>query len=155
MESACQSNEREFEICPQVRVAEKLREVVRSGDLGQLDVVDEEGYVRGQSVAVGRVRVAPWPASLSSQMRPPIISTSSLATAKPSPVPPYFRLAELSACSKALKMRSRRSAGMPIPVSATEKCSVLPGPPSSGSPGWTDGDGVARAVRIVAPRRAR
>ncbi len=41
--------------------------------------------------------------------------------ARPSPVPPYLRVVEPSACSNGSKIARRFSAGMPIPVSATEK----------------------------------
>ena len=40
---------------------------------------------------------------------------------RPSPVPPYLRVVVLSACSKARKIRSRPSGGMPMPVSVTMK----------------------------------
>ena len=40
----------------------------------------------------------------------------------PSPVPPYFRVVEVSACVKGAKMTSHLSAGTPIPVSETVKC---------------------------------
>ena len=40
--------------------------------------------------------VLPWPASLTTQMRPPIRLTSCAEIANPSPVPPYLRVVELS-----------------------------------------------------------
>jgi hypothetical protein len=38
--------------------------------------------------------------SLSIPIRPPIASTSCIEIANPKPLPPYFRLVELSACEK-------------------------------------------------------
>ena len=63
----------------------------------------------------------PWPAWLSSHSRPPISFTSWEQIARPSPVPPYFRVIERSACSKASKITCCFSGGMPIPVSETAK----------------------------------
>jgi hypothetical protein len=42
----------------------------------------------------------------------------------PNPVPPNFRLVELSACEKALKSFSFWKLEMPIPVSLTEMANV-------------------------------
>ena len=42
--------------------------------------------------------------SLSTQMRPPISSTSCVEMVRPSPVPPYLRVVEPSACAKASKI---------------------------------------------------
>ena len=47
--------------------------------------------------------------------------------ARPSPVPPYLRLVEPSACWKASKMICCFSVEMPMPVSVTEKCHHLVG----------------------------
>ena len=44
---------------------------------------------------------------------------------KPSPVPPYLRVVEVSSCSKALKIVSCLSRAMPMPVSLTEKCRTM------------------------------
>src|SRR5262245_45863304 len=57
-------------------------------------------------------------------MRPFIIATSSMEMASPRPVPPKRRDMELSAWLKASKMISRRSTGIPGPVSRTEKCNM-------------------------------
>ena len=65
--------------------------------------------------------VLPRPSSLSTPMAPPIISASCLEIASPSPVPPYFRVVELSACENDSNSRARASGAMPIPVSATSK----------------------------------
>ena len=47
--------------------------------------------------------VLPRPTSLSSSMVPPIISTNLAEIARPSPVPPYLRVVEVSAWEKARK----------------------------------------------------
>src|SRR5262249_12556606 len=44
-----------------------------------------------------------------------------LGDREPRPVPPYFRVVDASTCSNGAKRVSSRSAGMPMPVSATEK----------------------------------
>ena len=46
----------------------------------------------------------PCPTSLSTQMRPPISSTSCDEIARPRPVPPYRRVVEASACTNAPKI---------------------------------------------------
>ncbi len=69
-------------------------------------------------------KVLPWPTSLSTQMRPPIIWTSCEQIARPRPVPPYLRVVEASAWAKASKISRCFSAGMPMPVSLTSKCRV-------------------------------
>ena len=48
--------------------------------------------------------VLPWPTSLSTQMRPPIRSTSCAEIVSPRPVPPYLRVVELSACANGSKI---------------------------------------------------
>ena len=65
--------------------------------------------------------VVPVPSSLSAHTLPPIISTRRWEIVSPSPVPPYFRVAEVSACEKASKMDCIFSLGIPTPVSETEK----------------------------------
>ena len=75
----------------------------------------------------------PFPGSLSTQIRPPISSTSSMVIASPRPVPPKRREVELSAWLKASKTSRCFSGGMPIPVSETSTCRVtLPSPSASG-----------------------
>jgi hypothetical protein len=44
-----------------------------------------------------------------------------LTIVSPSPLPPYFRVVEESACVNAPKIESALSRGIPIPVSLTEK----------------------------------
>ena len=50
---------------------------------------------------------------------PPCISTRDLLIANPSPSPPNCCVIELSACSKALKIRPCASGSIPIPLSFT------------------------------------
>ena len=80
----------------------------------------------GNAPAVGwawivKWNVDPWPRVLSTHILPPISSDRLLLIAKPSPVPPYCRVVEASTWLKDLKSRSSLSAGMPMPVSRTEK----------------------------------
>ncbi len=67
-------------------------------------------------------KVLPRPTSLSTQIRPPISATSWAEIAKPSPVPPYQRVIDPSACANGSKMTCCFSGGMPMPVSTTAKC---------------------------------
>ena len=62
-------------------------------------------------------KLDPFPGSDSTPISPPIISTSFLEMAKPSPVPPNFRVVVISACWKDSKRRPRCSGVSPIPVS--------------------------------------
>ena len=57
-------------------------------------------------------------------MLPPIISTSCLLIARPSPEPPCLRVVDPSACANSSKTRDCASALMPVPVSVTAKRSV-------------------------------
>jgi hypothetical protein len=68
--------------------------------------------------------VLPSPGWLSTQISPCIISTSRRQIARPSPVPPYLRAIELSACAKAPKIFCCVSAEIPTPVSLTANCST-------------------------------
>ena len=61
-------------------------------------------------------------AGLSTQMRPPIISTSCEAMVNPRPVPPYLRVVNDSACVNAANTAACRSLGIPMPVSLTATC---------------------------------
>ena len=61
--------------------------------------------VRGRTPsATVKRKVLPRPASLSTQIRPPIISTSLAEIARPRPVPPNRRVVEPSACSNGSKI---------------------------------------------------
>ena len=65
--------------------------------------------------------VEPFPTSLSMPISPPINSASCLEMESPRPVPPYLRVVEPSAWVNGVKMAARRSSGIPMPVSRTEK----------------------------------
>ncbi len=81
---------------------------------------------RGRDVAVPLLRravklnVLPLPGTLLTETCPPISSVSCLEMASPSPVPPYLRVVEASACSNAWNRRSICVSVMPMPVSLTE-----------------------------------
>ena len=82
--------------------------------------------VGSSAIASGSVnwKTLPAPTVLSTQIRPPIMPTSCREMARPRPVPPYFLAVEVSACEKAWKSLPICSCVNPMPVSATEKCSV-------------------------------
>ena len=63
--------------------------------------------------------VVPSPAWLSSQIFPPMRSTSSLQMDSPRPVPVKRRVVEASTCVKGAKIRFWSSSAMPMPVSRT------------------------------------
>src|SRR6266536_74882 len=73
-----------------------------------LDHQDElaHGGPAWASTRTGRVKqkVDPLPGSDSTQIRPPCISMMRLAMDKPRPVPPFFRVIELSACWNSSKI---------------------------------------------------
>ena len=64
--------------------------------------------------------VLPSCGALSSQMRPPISSTSVDEIVSPSPVPPKRRVVDPSACLNGSKIAFCLSAGMPMPLSLTK-----------------------------------
>ena len=74
--------------------------------------------------AIEKRNTLPRPGSLSTSMVPPRSSTRRLQIASPSPVPPKRRVVEASTWEKGWNRRMRLSAGMPIPLSWTEKCSM-------------------------------
>jgi hypothetical protein len=63
----------------------------------------------------------PW---LSTHMLPPINSAKRLLIARPSPVPPYFRVVLESACENDWNSRPMPCADRPMPVSRTAKVRV-------------------------------
>lgn len=71
--------------------------------------------------------VLPCPTVLCTQIRPPMSSTSRFEILRPSPVPPYWRVVEVSTCKNHSKIALCFSVGIPIPVSRTEKCSTASG----------------------------
>ena len=66
-------------------------------------------------------KLEPCPGMLSTPMRPSIISTSRLAIARPSPVPPYCRVVDPSPWTNDSKIFSRTCGFTPMPVSRTSK----------------------------------
>ena len=64
-------------------------------------------------------KVEPAPTVLSAHIPPPIRSASRLLMARPSPVPPYFRVIEASTCVNESNSTSIASGPIPIPVSTT------------------------------------
>ena len=88
----------------------------RSGAGGAGGGVASEGIDVGSARIVKR-KVEPEPNSLSTRMSPPISWDRRWQMASPRPVPPYLRVVDESTWLKALKRRSMRSGGMPMPVS--------------------------------------
>ena len=73
------------------------------------------------SIRAGRrmVKVEPLPSSLWTAISPPIIWQKRRLIASPSPVPPYLRVVEGSACTNSWNKRPTCSGDIPMPVSAT------------------------------------
>ncbi len=69
-------------------------------------------------------KTVPRPGSLSTSMLPPMNSTSLLEMLRPSPVPPYFLVIELSACENAANILPILCVFNPIPVSKTRNLSL-------------------------------
>src|ERR1019366_2763040 len=69
-------------------------------------------------------KVDPRPSWLSTPMAPPIIPTSCLQIARPSPVPPYLRVVDASAWTNGENSVATWSGRMPIPVSVMAKRTV-------------------------------
>ncbi len=67
------------------------------------------------------VKVDPLPGALSTVTSPPIIWQKRRVIASPSPVPPYLRVVDASACENGWKSRPSCSEVMPMPVSLTRK----------------------------------
>src|SRR5262249_20909184 len=65
-------------------------------------------------------KVEPRLSADSTQIRPPCISTMRFAIARPRPVPPFFRVVELSACWNSSKIFAWSASEIPGPVSATD-----------------------------------
>ena len=80
------------------------------------------GSVNGEA---GREdELEPSPGVLSTQIRPPISSTSRLQMVRPSPVPPYLRVVEPSAWRERLEQPAACSGVMPMPVSRTREAQL-------------------------------
>ncbi len=100
-----------------------------------------------------KVKVLPTPASLSSQICPPINSTSRRLIVSPRPVPPCLRVVDMSACEKGWNNLAACSRVMPMPVSRTENfnCTFSPVCSSSSilsriSPSLGELDGVVDQI---------
>ena len=111
----------------------------------------QRGQVR-QAVPVRRLRrdgawtpsravkwkTLPAPTSLSTHSRPPIRDTSCTEIVSPSPVPPYLRVVDVSACVNASKIASAGPQGCrspcPAPRSAAERLLPPARPPGSRPP---------------------
>ena len=103
-------------------VARGLEHVAEQPHVPLVVLHDEDLRARHRSTGLsGRVNsnVLPLPTSLSHQIRPPCISTKRFDSASPRPVPSRC-LAPASVCWNSSKIRSRSSAAMPGPLSATE-----------------------------------
>src|SRR5262249_47193186 len=74
-----------------------------------------------QSTLIGSVKknVDPFPGADSTQIRPLCISMIRLAMDSPSPVPPFFRVIELSPCWNSSNIRAWSAGLMPGPESRT------------------------------------
>ena len=70
-------------------------------------------------VEIETVKVLPSPGKLCTVSSPPSAVTICLEIASPRPVPPYFRVVELSACVNGWNRRASDSGQMPMPVSVT------------------------------------
>src|SRR5262249_39087652 len=98
----------------QVLVAQALQPL-RTAAHGGLRWTAPGAASRGTS----KMKVAPLPASLSTQMRPRCCSTMALEMASPRPVPPLRRASEESICWNLRKSSCRLWSGMPGPLSCT------------------------------------
>src|SRR6516162_876234 len=72
------------------------------------------------STGTSRKNVEPAPGSDSTQIRPPCMAMIRWAIDRPSPVPPFVLVDELSACWNSSKILTRWAGSMPGPVSRTE-----------------------------------
>src|SRR5262245_12693173 len=105
-------------------VARSGEEIAQDGAQIFLVLHNKNSFTHGAPAAAACTgssmrNVEPCPRLDSTQMRPPCISTISLAMARPSPVPPLARVFELSTWRNFSKTRSQSSAGIPGPVSLT------------------------------------
>ncbi len=94
-------------------------------------------------------KVLPTPGSLSSQIWPPINSTSRRLMVRPSPVPPCLRVVDMSACEKGWNNFAACSRVMPMPVSRTENLSCTFSPVLS-KPGRCRSRISPRSVNLTA-----
>ena len=82
------------------------------------------GLVNGNRAV--KLKLDPRDGTLSTHICPPISSTMRLEIVSPSPVPPYRRVVEPSACVNSWNRRAICSGVIPMPVSRTVNCSVTP-----------------------------
>ena len=92
-------------------------------------------------------KVEPCCSTLSTQIDPPMSSTSLLLMARPRPVPQKRRVVDASTWLKDLNSRSIRSAGMPMPVSRTANVSRH----CAGSDPSSRGKGSPRTDSTISP----
>ncbi len=71
------------------------------------------------STCSSTAKVLPFPGSLATVIRPPMMETRRLQIAKPNPLPPKRRVVETSACWNDWNRFCITSGGMPIPLSVT------------------------------------
>ena len=68
-----------------------------------------------------KANTLPWPTALVSTSCPPMISIMCRLMARPSPVPPYLRVVDASACENPAKILCWLSGAMPMPESLMAK----------------------------------
>ena len=75
---------------------------------GRLPSIERDSSVGGKGISgsstragIVAVKDVPWPASLTTVMSPPMSWQNLRLIARPSPVPPYLRVVEASACTNA------------------------------------------------------
>src|SRR4029079_16133945 len=88
-----------------------------------LDVFDvKNGFIAHMAFTrsgISIMNAEPLPSPLSTQMRPPCISTNFRLIDRPRPVPPYSLAMVASVCLNSVNRLSILSGGMPMPVSVT------------------------------------
>src|SRR5262245_8605798 len=108
-----------------------------------LDVEDRPAAHAGLPPArrrgIEKAKVDPVPSSLSTQTRPPCISTNFRVMLSPSPVPPNSLVMAASPCRNSVNRLSILSFAIPIPVSATRYTRSSP---------WSSTEIVTRPCRV-------
>ena len=97
------------------------------------------------------MNVLPSPGALCTRISPPSRRASSRLMERPRPVPPYSRLVVPSACWNASKIRRCLLAGMPMPVSITEKAITRSACDSAGWPALQP-EVAGSTFSVTAPR---
>ncbi len=106
------------------------------------DLTGGDASVAHRRTRTEKPKVLPSPGALSRVIAPPMSDTRRAQMVSPSPVPPYSRVVELSACEKASNTRWCFSRGMPMPVSRTDTTRDASSPSAA----------VMRALRVTSPR---